>query len=105
MENQHRKITGYRELDETEIALMNKIKGMGIAIEGVINEIVAHQSLQRQAANATPITIKDPGHGANPAEQQRLDAAQPERWLAMGRSDLQTGLMKLTRAVAQPGFF
>jgi hypothetical protein len=89
MENQHRKITGYRELDETEIALMNKIKALGIAIEGVINEIIEHQSRQRRFAHN--------------AEQQRLDAAQP--WLAMGRSDLQTGLMKLTRAVAQPGFF
>ena len=26
MENQHRKITGYRELSQTEIDLMNKIK-------------------------------------------------------------------------------
>tara|TARA_Y100000034_G_C6838695_1_gene379238 strand:- start:678 stop:794 length:117 start_codon:yes stop_codon:yes gene_type:complete len=28
MENQHRKITGYRELDETEIAMMNEIKAL-----------------------------------------------------------------------------
>lgn len=28
-----------------------------------------------------------------------------ERWLAIGSTDLQTGLMALTRAVAQPTFF
>lgn len=27
------------------------------------------------------------------------------RWLAMARTDLQVGLMKLTRSVAQPEFF
>lgn len=29
MENQHRKITGYRELNAEEIALMNEIKEIG----------------------------------------------------------------------------
>ena len=28
-----------------------------------------------------------------------------KRWVAIGRTDLQTGLMALTRAVAQPIFF
>ncbi len=27
------------------------------------------------------------------------------RWLAIGKTDLQKGLMALTRSVAQPGFF
>ena len=35
----------------------------------------------------------------------RLDAAQPHRWLSMARTDLQTGLMKMVRAVAQPTSF
>jgi hypothetical protein len=29
MENQHRKITGYRELNQLEIELMNRIKAHG----------------------------------------------------------------------------
>lgn len=28
MDNQHRKITGYRELDQSEIDMMNKIKSL-----------------------------------------------------------------------------
>ena len=28
-----------------------------------------------------------------------------QRWLSIGATDLQTGLMALTRAVAQPTFF
>lgn len=97
MENQHRKITGYRELDETEIALMNKIKALGPQIEDVVKAIMEHVSFERR--------LNDEAPQARITEQQRINAAQPERWLAMGRSGLQTGLMKLTRAVAQPGFF
>lgn len=28
-----------------------------------------------------------------------------QRWVSIGKTDLQTGLMALTRAVAKPGFF
>ncbi len=37
MENQHRKISGYRELSEDEIAAMNAIKALGPQIEAVID--------------------------------------------------------------------
>lgn len=36
MENQHRKISGYRELDEHEIEAMNAIKSLGPQIEIVL---------------------------------------------------------------------
>lgn len=39
MENQHRKITGYRELNESEIALMNRIKAQGEALAELVDEI------------------------------------------------------------------
>lgn len=32
-------------------------------------------------------------------------AAEPFRWAAIAKSDFQTGLMALTRAVAKPEFF
>lgn len=35
-------------------------------------------------------------------EGQRLTAAEPERWLAIARTDLERGFMALRRAVAQP---
>lgn len=74
MDNQHRQIKGYRELDEQEIALMNEIKSKGADL----GELVA-----KLRANTT------------------LD----QRWVSIGATDLQTGLMALTRSVAQPTFF
>lgn len=74
MENQHRKIKGYRELSQAEIDLMNNIKQLGV----VMGEMVAE-------LRATP----------------GLD----QRWVSIGATDLQTGLMALTRAVAQPESF
>jgi len=35
-------------------------------------------------------------------ELNRLVNAEPERWLAMGRTDIQTGVMKIVRSIAQP---
>lgn len=74
MENQHRQIKGYRELNAEEIALMNQVKEHGVAL-GVLVEII----------RAQPDTDK--------------------RWASIGATDLQTGLMALTRSIAKPTFF
>lgn len=74
MENQHRKISGYRELSQTEIDLMNKIKAKGVELGELVAEL--------QAASTVD-----------------------QRWAEIGATDLQTGLMALTRAVAQPTTF
>lgn len=53
MENQHRKITGYRELTETEISLMNEVKGHEARFNGMIDRLRATPSLdQRHVALA-----------------------------------------------------
>ena len=74
MENQHRKIKGYRELDQREIDLMNKVKEKGVELGSLLDDL------------------------------SELDSIDP-RWLAIGRTDLQTGLMALTRSIAKPDFF
>lgn len=100
MENQHRKIAGYRDLLPSELDLINRIKDLGNnMIESLLADTGAHINLQRRLAH------NDDVPQARGAEQQRLDAAQPERWLAMARTDFQTALMKLVRAVAQPERF
>ena len=38
-------------------------------------------------------------------EKLRTSDNLDQRWVAIGATDLQTGLMALTRAVAQPTFF
>lgn len=74
MENQHRQIKGYRELNQVEIDLMNAIKTQG----EIIGRLV---------------------------ESMRADPTLDQRWVSIGATDLQTGLMALTRAVAKPTFF
>lgn len=44
MENQHRKIKGYRELDEAEIALMNEVKAQGVALGELVEKLRDMQS-------------------------------------------------------------
>lgn len=97
MENQHRKIKGYRELSQKEIDLMNRIKAKGSELLELQAELV--QELQAQseakAADAAENT-------ADYAEFDRFQTAEPLRWAAIGKTDIQTGIMALVRAVAQP---
>ena len=74
MDNQHRKIVGYRELNADEIALMNEIKETGIDLGNLVSELELNDELD-------------------------------QRWVAIGKTHLQQGLMALTRAVAKPDFF
>lgn len=74
MENQHREIKGYRDLDADEIALMNQVKEQGVELGKLV-----------EALRALP----------------GLD----QRWVSIGATDLQTGLMALTRSIAKPTFF
>lgn len=101
MENQHRKISGYRELSQQEIDLMNEIKALGPQIEAVLKKVGNHVQKQTQACvtwDMEPIVH-------NQDELARLTEAEPERWTSIAQTNLQTGLMALTRAVAQPTFF
>jgi len=74
MENQHRRITGYRELTGREIDLMNEVKQMGTDLGMLV------QRLQQEPC---------------------LD----QRWVSIAQTQLQQGLMALTRAIAQPTTF
>lgn len=80
MDNQHRAIKGYRELSAEEIALMNEIKGKGAELGDLVERLRAAKSADGQM-------LLDP------------------RWIAIGQTNLQQGLMALTRAVAQPTSF
>lgn len=101
MENQHRKINGYRELNQEEIDLMNEIKSLGPQIEAVILKVQDHIKLQRDSA--LPVLGVQTEEAKNLA--QHLNDATPERFAAMAKTEFQTGLMYLVRAVAQPETF
>jgi hypothetical protein len=74
MENQHRQILGYRELNPNEISTMNEVKALGAKI-GVL------------------------------VDSMRADSSLDQRWVSIGATELQQGLMALTRSVAKPTFF
>lgn len=95
MENQHRKITGYRELTPAEIELMNRIKAKGEEYDALLKEAEKHVDAQQAAAISAE----------NVEEMKRINTAQPKRWLAIARTDLQTGTMAAVRAIAQPTSF
>lgn len=75
MKDQHKKIKGYRELSQEEIDLMNEIKTKGVELGELVDRL--HSS------------------------EQDIDW----RWVSIGTTNLQQGLMALTRAVAKPDFF
>lgn len=74
MENQHRKIKGYRELSPEEIALMNTSKELAAAVGALVEVLEKTEGLD-------------------------------QRWLAIGKTDLQKGFMSVVRSIAQPTTF
>lgn len=74
MENQHRKITGYRELEQHEIDAMNAVKEMAKQVGELFEKLESTSGLD-------------------------------QRWVAIGKTNLQQGFMALTRAIAQPTTF
>lgn len=74
MDNQHNKIKGYRDLTESDIALMNEVKSLSIEVGKLIEKLKADKSLD-------------------------------QRWISLGRTDLQKGFMETIRGIAQPTTF
>jgi len=81
MDNQHKKINGYRDLSQAEIDLMNRIKEKAAEVGELC------ESLRKAEFATTSDEQPDP------------------RWLSIGVTDLQKGFMALTRSIAKPGFF
>lgn len=74
MDNQHKKIKGYRDLSQTEIDLMNEGKALSVQVGEYIEKLQANTDLD-------------------------------QRWVAIGKTDLQKGFMSAIRSIAQPTTF
>ena len=83
MENQHRKITGYRELSQEEIDLMNTIKAKGEELALLISEV---EDLKNDHMDIDKIL-------------DRIDCVE------YAKKDLKQGIMWLVRSVALPNSF
>lgn len=75
MDNQHKKIKGYRDLSQEEIDLMNEGKELAEQVGAFI------EKLRSQGA--------------------QLD----QRWVSIGETHLQQGFMAAIRGIAQPSTF
>ncbi len=87
MDNQHKKIKGYRDLSQGEIDLMNRIKAKGEEVGALVDELTV--------LRATTI---------NPEEYDSSDV-EAVRCLSVAKGHLQTGFMWFVRAVALPESF
>jgi hypothetical protein len=88
MDNQHKLISGYRDLSKEEIDLMNEIKAMAEQVRELVNRV------QR---------LPEPTYG--PEDAPHSTVTHPARWAAIAQTDLQQGFMALVRAVARPSTF
>jgi len=81
------KITGYRQLSETEVALMNEGKALAEQCGAYVAKLRTHADVARKT------------------DVVQLVPPLDQRWISMGASDLQVGFMKLIRGIAQPTTF
>jgi hypothetical protein len=76
VDNQHKKIAGYRDLSEAEVARMNTIKAMARGVGVMLKEL---------------------------ADAARVDGDRAAaRYVAIAREDLEKGFMFAVKAVARP---
>lgn len=87
MDNQHRRISGYRELTQEEIDLMNEAKALEAQVLAFHEKVMATLAIQYKR------DIED---------AHRQQEAQALRWAAIARTDVETGFMALVRSIAQP---
>ena len=84
------KITGYRQLTEAEVALMNEGKALAEACGAYVKKLRQHDGTVRD--EATPDEVK---------AALMLD----QRWISIGSTQLQQGFMAIIRGIAQPTTF
>jgi hypothetical protein len=86
------KITGYRQLSEAEVALMNEGKALAEACGAYIEKLRLH-----------PTTPPNSGLplGVHASGKPMLD----QRWISIGATQLQQGFMAVIRGIAQPTTF
>jgi len=83
------KITGYRQLTEAEVALMNEGKALAEQCGAFIAKLRTHSQAGSNAVLGSP------------SKEPPLD----QRWISIGATDLQRGFMAVIRGIAQPTSF
>ncbi|HEX7906837.1 MAG TPA: hypothetical protein VF534_01925 [Paraburkholderia sp.] len=101
MDNQHKKIKGYRDLSQAEIDLMNEIKAKGEELRTLVAKIA---SVAIPPLEEVPALV--PGETATLVEGKpfavETEGDDPLYWLRYADSSFRCGIMYAVRAVAQP---
>jgi len=79
------KVTGYRQLSESEVVLMNEGKALAEQCGAYIAKLRTFTQQESDANNSGPV----------------LD----QRWVSIGATDIQRGFMAVIRGIAQPTTF
>lgn len=85
-------ISGYRNLSQTEVDLINRVKEHAEQTRNLLHEV--HQHVE---------TVVAADRAAGEAPQSVVTSSG--RWLSIGQTDLQTGYMAVIRAIARPTTF
>ena len=108
MNNQHKMIRGYRDLTQFEVDLMNEIKAMEVQVIRLHRKVLALIETQDHLEAAAAARKNALGGAFHIAPEPSGDViarhrvAEPRRWAAIAKTDLETAFMAMTRAVAQP---
>ena len=81
------KVTGYRQLSESEVVLMNEGKALAEQCGAYIAKLRTHADANRAMA------------------ETQLAPALDQRWVSIGATDIQRGFMAVIRGIAQPTTF
>lgn len=80
-------ITGYRHLNDAEVALINEGKALAEQCGAYLAKLRTHADVAR------------------PTDAQPLAPALDQRWISIGATDLQRGFMAVIRGIAKPTTF
>ena len=97
MDNQHKKIKGYRDLSQAEINLMNEIKAKGEELRALVAKI--EQTITKPLPDAAETDGEHVSGVSIPVEQE---ADNPLYWLRYAEGSFRCAIMYAVRAVAQP---
>ncbi|EAO3412045.1 hypothetical protein KWH26_003693 [Salmonella enterica] len=116
----HAPIIGHRSLTEAQLDLINRIKAKGLELMQLFEEVAVSCQDEGNALWAETQNAETRLKGAQLAQEEsaialateqletaqdafmRFQIAEGMRWASIGRTDIQTGVMALVRAVAQP---
>lgn len=87
MDNQHTQISGYRDLTQEEIDLMDEAKRVEAEVLAFHRRVQDHLTYQSMDGDE---------------EVERQKESRAFRWMAVARGDIETGFMALVRCIAQP---